>query len=72
MTSATLSIGYPALTAPSHAGLASRTLFRLGTAFIAAGSSLASAEGPEVELFRRHLERRTDLRALAHSGIHLI
>ncbi|MHA7283655.1 hypothetical protein [Arthrobacter sp. TMS2-4] len=72
MTSATLPVGYPVLTAPSHAGLASRTLFRLGAAFIAAGSSLASVEGTNAELLHRHLERRTDLQALAHSGINLL
>ena len=71
MTSTTLHARYPALAGPPRGGLASRTLVRLGTAFIAAGSSLASAEGTNVELFHRHHERRTDLRAIAHSGIHL-
>ena len=53
-----------------HAGFTSRTLIRLGTAFISAGSRLAQPEGPEVALFRQHLERRTDARALAHSGLY--
>ncbi|WP_247828108.1 hypothetical protein [Arthrobacter antioxidans] len=72
MTSTTLHAGYPALAGSSHGGLTSRALIRLGTAFIAAGSSLASAKGADGELFHRHLERRTDLRAAAHSGIHLL
>ncbi|WP_104168658.1 hypothetical protein [Arthrobacter sp. SX1312] len=72
MTSTALHIGYPALAGPPRGGLASRTLIRLGTAFIAAGSSLASADGTNGELFHRHLERRCDLQALAHSGIHLL
>ncbi|WP_434992374.1 hypothetical protein [Arthrobacter sp. Ld5] len=72
MTSTPLTAGYVVLTGPPRGGLTSRALIRLGTAFITAGSSLASAEGSNVELFHRHLERRTDLRALAHGGIHLI
>lgn len=71
MTSATLHPHIP-LADVGHGGLASRALIRLGTAFIAAGSTLARPEGPEVRLFRQHLERRTDLRAMAHSGIHLL
>ncbi|WP_394249380.1 hypothetical protein [Arthrobacter pityocampae] len=71
MTSTTLSPGY-SLTGPPRGGLASRALVRLGTAFIAAGSSLAAAEAADVERFHGHLERRTDLRALAHSGINLL
>lgn len=72
MTTTTLHAGYSVLAGPPQGGLASRTLVRLGTALISAGTSLASTEVTNVERFHRHLERRTDLRALAHSGTHLI
>ena len=71
MSSASLGY-YPPATATVHAGFTSRALIRLGTAFIAAGSRLAQPEGPEVALFRQHLERRTDARAIAHSGLNLM
>ena len=68
-----VSLGYyPSATTFVHAGVTSRALFRLGSAFIAAGSRLAQPEGPEVALFRQHLERRTDARAIAHSGLYLM
>ena len=67
MSSASLGYYPPAII---NAGFTSRTLIRLGTAFIAAGSRLARPEGPEVALFRQHLELRTDARAIAHSGLH--
>ena len=66
------SIAYYSPATPVNAGFTSRALIRLGTAFIAAGSRLAQPEGPEVALFRQHLERRTDARAIAHSGLNLM
>ena len=68
MSSASLGY-YPPAAVNVHAGFTSRALIRLGTVFIAAGSRLARPEGPEVALFREHLERRTDARAIAHSGL---
>ena len=63
---------YPPASANVHAGFASRALIRLGTAFIAAGSRLARPEGPQAALLQEHLERSTDARAIAHSGLHLL
>lgn len=71
MSSAALGYYQPA-PAGAHAGFISRTLIRLGTAYIAAGSRLADREVAETVLLKQHAERRTDASAIAHSGLHLL
>ncbi len=70
MSSSALGYYQPAPTS-IQARYTARTLTRLGTAFIAAGSRLADQDrSAEMALFKQHVERRTDACAIAHSGLY--